>query len=115
VLTNVVELTDLDPLLDPPAKPVTGVPFDANPSEFPASVPSAPPIPPAAEGPAIAPMPREAKATDPIRSFWYGDHRLPRQIGGGLSEPELLHEIREFHERNRPQWGGRQIGIGYFF
>lgn len=31
LLADVIELTDLDPLLDPPARPVGGVPFDAEP------------------------------------------------------------------------------------
>lgn len=31
LLADVIELTDLDPLLDPPIRPVGGVPFDAEP------------------------------------------------------------------------------------
>ena len=49
VMSNVVEVTDLDPLLDPPAKPMTGVPFDSSPAAAPVSVPAAPPIPPAVD------------------------------------------------------------------
>jgi hypothetical protein len=49
VLANVVEVADLDPLLDPPAKTVTGVPFDADPV-VPVSAPTAPDrIPPAVD------------------------------------------------------------------
>lgn len=59
VLANVVEVTDLDPLLDPPEKPIAGVPFDADPMTFPVSVPAAAPIPHAADELEIAPMPRE--------------------------------------------------------
>ena len=47
VLPEVVEVTDIDALLDPPAKTVTGVPFDSDPVT-PVSVPTAPErIPPA--------------------------------------------------------------------
>ena len=50
VLPNVIEVTDLDSLLDPPAKPVTGVPFDADAASVPVSVPAAPDrIPPAVD------------------------------------------------------------------
>jgi hypothetical protein len=74
VLTEVVDVTDIDPLLDPPAIPLA----DPGPSvpmltavgyEVPAPRPAEPtvpvvPIPPAAEdepeGRSIAPMPREA-------------------------------------------------------
>jgi len=31
LLADVIELTDLDPLLDPPIRPVGGVPFDTEP------------------------------------------------------------------------------------
>src|SRR5262245_13049013 len=58
VLADVVEVTDLDPLLDPPAKPVAGVPFDADDATAPASAPAAPErIPPAVDEPAVAPLP----------------------------------------------------------
>jgi hypothetical protein len=47
VLAQVVEVTDIDPLLDPPAKPVGGVPFDGEPT-MPVSNPPVPErIPPA--------------------------------------------------------------------
>ncbi len=50
VLPGVVEVTDLDPLLDPPAKSATGAPFDADPATVPVSIPAAPaPIPPAVD------------------------------------------------------------------
>ena len=50
VLVNVVEVADLDPLLDPPAKPVTGVPFDGEAVTIPVSAPAAPErIPPAVD------------------------------------------------------------------
>jgi len=50
VLGRVVEVADLDPLLDPPAKPAAGVPFDADPAAVPASAPTAPDrIPPAVD------------------------------------------------------------------
>ena len=59
VLADVVEVTDIDHLLDPPAKPVTGVPFDGPPTTVPVSIPAEPErIPPAADGPELAPMPR---------------------------------------------------------
>jgi hypothetical protein len=47
VLAQVVDVTDIDPLLDPPAKPVAGVPFDSD-STAPVSASPAPErIPPA--------------------------------------------------------------------
>ena len=50
VLSEVVEVTDLNPLLDPPAKSESGVPFDAEPASAPVSTPVAPPrIPPAVD------------------------------------------------------------------
>ncbi len=50
VLARVIEVTDLDPLLDPPARPVTGVPFDAGPATVPVSASAAPArIPPAVD------------------------------------------------------------------
>jgi hypothetical protein len=49
VLPEVIELADLDPPLDPPAKAVVGAPFDAAPG-VPASAASAPErIPPAVD------------------------------------------------------------------
>ena len=64
VLPEVIELADLDPLLDPPSRPVAGAPFD-EPPLAPAGATADPPfIPPAAEGSsaAVAPMPREVAA-----------------------------------------------------
>jgi hypothetical protein len=59
VLADVVEVTDIDHLLDPPAKPLSGVPFDGAPTTEPVSIPAGPKrIPPAADGPELAPMPR---------------------------------------------------------
>jgi len=52
VLSQVIETTDLDPLLDPPAKPLTGVPFDVDATATPVSTPTVPApdrIPPAAD------------------------------------------------------------------
>jgi hypothetical protein len=50
VLAEVVEVVDLDPLLDPPAKPIAGVPFDADSATVPVSTPVAPErIPPAVD------------------------------------------------------------------
>jgi hypothetical protein len=111
VLAHVVELTDLDPLLDPPAKPDTGAPFDADPAVVPASGPAPAVIPPAAEDPAeeVAPMP--LGVADPGRAVWYGEHRVPRQ----LSIPARagrLPDVIDFHERRPP--GGVAAGAGYF-
>jgi hypothetical protein len=48
VLTEVVEVANLDPLLDPPAKLPTGVPFDAEPVTVPVTATPVPAmIPPA--------------------------------------------------------------------
>lgn len=50
VLAQVVDVLDLDPLLDPPAKVTMGVPFDADPVTVPVSVPAAQDrIPPAVD------------------------------------------------------------------
>ncbi|HEV3440568.1 MAG TPA: LPS assembly lipoprotein LptE [Gemmata sp.] len=52
VLSQVIETTDLDPLLDPPAKPLTGMPFDVDAMSTPVSTPTVPApdrIPPAAD------------------------------------------------------------------
>lgn len=50
VLTEVVEVANLDPLLDPPAKLPTGVPFDAEPVTVPVAVAPVPTlIPPAVD------------------------------------------------------------------
>jgi len=61
-LAAVVDVTDLDPLLDPPSKLALGAPFDDEMPTFPANTQSAPErIPPATEFPDLetAPMPRE--------------------------------------------------------
>lgn len=59
VLTEVVEVTGIDHLLDPPAKQETGVPFDDASSTLPVSAPAeSERIPRAADGPEPAPMPR---------------------------------------------------------
>jgi hypothetical protein len=59
VLSAVVEVTDIDHLLDPPTKDDTGLPFDEPPATIPVSAPAGVNrIPPAADGPELAPMPR---------------------------------------------------------
>lgn len=45
VLAQVVEVTDLDSLLDPPAKPLTGPLFDPDETTAPKPAPAAPPVP----------------------------------------------------------------------
>jgi hypothetical protein len=47
VLTQVVEVTDIDSLLDPPARPVTGLPFDSEPTTPVSASPAPERIPPA--------------------------------------------------------------------
>jgi hypothetical protein len=39
VLAEVIELADLDPLLDPPTRPVEGAPFDPDPQPQPQVIP----------------------------------------------------------------------------
>jgi hypothetical protein len=57
VLTEVVEVTDIDHLLDPPARPDIGVPFDeVTRTSLDLAEPAR--IPPATDGPELAPMPR---------------------------------------------------------
>jgi len=58
VLSQVIETTDLDPLLDPPAKPLTGAPFDTETVSTPLSVPAAPPVPDRIP-PAVEDLPKE--------------------------------------------------------
>lgn len=49
VLGEVVEVTNIDPLLDPPSRPVIGVPFDTEPVAVPVSVAAPERIPPAVD------------------------------------------------------------------
>jgi hypothetical protein len=42
VLAEVVDVTDLDPLLDPPTRPVAGTPFDPDPPAAPVTTPGVP-------------------------------------------------------------------------
>jgi hypothetical protein len=42
VLAEVVDVTDLDPLLDPPVRPVAGIPFDIDPPVVPVTTPGVP-------------------------------------------------------------------------
>jgi hypothetical protein len=61
VLSDVVEIADLDPLLDPRVMPAGGIPFDAEPTPTPAPSPAVPLRIPLANdaAPEAAPMPRE--------------------------------------------------------
>jgi hypothetical protein len=60
VLREVVEVTDIDHLLDPPASSNSGVPFDDAGATIPVAVPVGPEvIPLAADDPVLAPAPRE--------------------------------------------------------
>jgi hypothetical protein len=122
VLADVVEVANLEPLLDPRAKDTEGAPFDADPTTVPISTPNVPDhIPPATDEPAVAPMPREVTVElplfDPSRACWYGEHRLPRQIGGGMSPDEMLRQLRDTLWRLRPRVvpGGVDVGFGVFF
>lgn len=45
VLAEVIETADIDPLLDPPEKPITGVPFDEDNKPRTSAMPPTPPIP----------------------------------------------------------------------
>ncbi len=81
VLANVVEMMDPEPLLDARPKKPAGEPFEAVvPAYF--TTPAALPV---------APAPHE-----PARSFWYGSHRLPKQIGGGADPAELFAGLRQW-------------------
>lgn len=72
VLADVIELTDLDPLLDPPDRPAAGVPFDETPAVPADAAPDPAFIPPAADDSpaALAPMPREAVAVPVPYPSW---------------------------------------------
>ena len=126
VLGDVVEVADLDPLLDPPAKNAGGTPFDADPpATVPVSAPAAPERSPLATdeeaGAEVAPMPRERTSArpvvDPSRACWYGEHRLPHQIGGGISQDEILRRLNDVQFRNRTRVipGGVDVGVGFYF
>ena len=52
VLPEVVDLVDLDPLLDPPARAVAGAPFEAETRATPTPSPAPERIPPAVDDPA---------------------------------------------------------------
>ncbi len=110
VLAQVVDVTDLDPLLDPPPARAAGVPFDAaEPLEPVSAVPGgAPaPIPPADDierptAPEVAPLPHEVSARpalDSGRVSWYGDRVFHRQLY------DWLNGLRP----------GEAMGIGFFF
>ncbi len=105
VLSNVVEVTNVDPLLDSlPGQPA-GVPFDPTEPLEPQTPVNA--IPPAAEEGAntlseVAPMPHEANERQPLdapRVAWYGDQVIHQQLYDWLSK--------------LPEWTGN--GIGFFF
>jgi hypothetical protein len=86
VLAQVVEITDLDPLLDPSAKSPTGSPFDADVVSLPLTAPTAPAvpdrIPPAAEDvpgePGASFQPK--RSVEEVTIGWYGSHQLPGQL-----------------------------------
>lgn len=110
VLADVVEVTDTEPLLDarPKETAAAGVPFD--PQVVPASftAPAAvPPIPAAVDDP----------VADPGRVMWYGGHRLPKQIGGGLPPEVLAREVYELLRRPSNLYvpSGVNCGVGYYF
>jgi hypothetical protein len=98
VLSHVVEVTPVDPLLDPlPGQPA-GIPFDPTEPLEPAVIAPAPP-PSARE---IAPMPHEVNARPPLdgpRVRWYGEEVMHRQLYDWLNDS--------------PRHNGN--GIGYFF
>src|SRR5262245_24778838 len=73
VLAEVIDVANIDPLLDPPARPVTGAPFDADPPAAPLAAPASIFIPPAVDDalPEIAPMPREAIAAPLGIGFYF--------------------------------------------
>lgn len=67
VLAEVVDITDLDPLLDPPTRSAAGTPFDADPPAAPAPTPAPAFIPPIIEDtPETAPEPREVVVPVPF-------------------------------------------------
>jgi hypothetical protein len=118
VLAEVVEVTDLDPLLDPPAKPVVGAPFDAEPATVPVSVPNAPQrIPPAVNEPEIAPMPREVDGIGAIRAFWYGPAKLPWQLGCWDIHTFITEFLYSNSQHSSPVMipRGFWVGVGYFY
>jgi hypothetical protein len=113
VLANVVDVTNLDPLLERRSDESPGVPFDTTePSEL--SAPTGPPapIPPAAEEPAD--QQGAAPPVDPSRAVWYGAGRLPRQ----LSEfpPTGAWRLHEWERSGCPIVPNDvTVGIGFYF
>ena len=109
MLAQVVDVTDLEPLLDPPPGRPVGAPFEPDAAEPLAPTAAPVPIPPAADdehpiGAEVAPMPHEAlvrPALDPLRASWYGDEVFHRQVYEGLVDCT-----------NRLNGA---VGIGYFF
>jgi hypothetical protein len=96
VLAQVIEMADIDPLLDPPAKLPTGAPFDEEAASTPATAPTKPTvpdhIPPAVEDASeISELSYQPKGTlEAIPLNWYGSGRLPRQLA---LTPLEIHKI----------------------
>lgn len=119
--SGVVDVANLDSLLDARPADEPGVPFEAaEPSDLttPANAPA--PIPMADEFDHQGAAPQ----VDPGRAVWFGEHRLPRQIGGGRPTDELRRELTEW-ARVTPHGSGFggpgyrpsgvHIGVGYYF
>jgi hypothetical protein len=107
-------VTNLDSLLDARPTEAVGAPFEAGePSELttPAAAPA--PIPAADE----FDQQGAAPPVDSSRAVWFGSHRLPRQIGGGLPADELRRELAEWAEGRRPVYrpSGVHVGVGFYF
>ena len=117
VLSQVVDVTNLDPLLEPRAAEPAGLPFDTTaPSELSIPVREVAPIPHAADESEESGAAPKAESS---RAVWYGDHRLPRQTGFGLPPDRLRRELADWVERTRPRSvytpSGLNVGVGYFF
>lgn len=113
VLSEVVDVTNLDPLLEPRAAEPAGLPFDAStPSELSTPVREVAPIPHAAEEPDE--QQGAAPVIDPSRAVWYGDGHLPRQIGE-FSPQEVWRPCGPGWVRAYVDPARGTVGIGYFF
>jgi hypothetical protein len=112
VLSEVVDVTNLDPLLEPRVAEPTGLPFDTTaPSELSIPVRELAPIPHAAdESEESGAVPK----VDPNRAVWYGAERLPRQLSE-FPPQEVWRPHGQGWIRSHVDPVRGTVGIGYFF
>lgn len=119
--SGVVDVANLDSLLDARPTEEVGVPFDGGePSDLTAPANAPAPIPMADEFDQQGAAPQ----VDPGRAVWFGEHQLPRQIGGGRPADELRRELAEWAKVTPHGAGfggpgyhpsGVNVGVGFYF